>query len=252
MNAPFSWPNSSLSISVGGIAPQSTHDERPARARARLVDRLGEQALAGAGLALEQDGRVGVGEPRQHREDPAHRVAGAERAAPPRSADSCVAVLAAERVEAQPAAADRDHRAGREVRALDRDAVDRGAVRAAEVADQVAARRRRDREVVARHRGIGEHELVAGAVPIASSAPPPSIASVAVGAVDHGEPVARKPDLARVRDRGRVVDAIAAVRSLMAYCLTAAVAVEVARAIRCTLSVGDALPAVPTPATAER
>ena len=48
VNAPFSWPNSSDSMSVSAIAEQSTDDERPRRAR-RSVDRAGDELLAGAG-----------------------------------------------------------------------------------------------------------------------------------------------------------------------------------------------------------
>src|SRR5690606_38966876 len=45
---------------VGRDRAAVDHDERAGRARALLVDRLGDGALAGAGLAVEQDGAVGV------------------------------------------------------------------------------------------------------------------------------------------------------------------------------------------------
>ena len=59
MKAPFSRPNSSLSISVDGIAAQLTRTIGRAAARAQLVDPRREQFLAGAGLAEQQHGRVG-------------------------------------------------------------------------------------------------------------------------------------------------------------------------------------------------
>ena len=48
VNAPFSWPNSSLSSSVSGSAAQLTFDERARVALAGLVERLGDELLAGA------------------------------------------------------------------------------------------------------------------------------------------------------------------------------------------------------------
>ena len=51
VNAPFSWPNSSLSISVGVTAPQLNDDERRRAPRAGVVDRAREHVLADAGLA---------------------------------------------------------------------------------------------------------------------------------------------------------------------------------------------------------
>ncbi len=58
VNAPFSWPNSSLSTSVGGSAAQLTRTSARLRAAAARVQRAGEQLLAGAGLAEQQHRRV--------------------------------------------------------------------------------------------------------------------------------------------------------------------------------------------------
>ena len=58
MNAPFSWPNSSLSISSVGIAAQFTLTNGPAGKRAFGVDVRGQQFLAGAGFAGQQHARV--------------------------------------------------------------------------------------------------------------------------------------------------------------------------------------------------
>ena len=53
---PFLWPNSSLSISSVGIAPQFTGHERPVAARAGVMDQVRHQLLAGAGLAIDCTG----------------------------------------------------------------------------------------------------------------------------------------------------------------------------------------------------
>jgi hypothetical protein len=51
VNAPFTWPNSSLSISSSGIAAQLTSTNGPLRA-AQRVDGARDQLLAGAVLAV--------------------------------------------------------------------------------------------------------------------------------------------------------------------------------------------------------
>ena len=48
-------------------------DERPALALAEIVQRLGDQLLAGAGLAGDQDGQVGIHQPRDDAVDLLHR-----------------------------------------------------------------------------------------------------------------------------------------------------------------------------------
>ena len=68
VNAPFSWPNSSLSSSVSGSAPQLT-DTNGARGAARFaVDRAGHQLLAGAALAVHQHRAVAGRHPPDHGE----------------------------------------------------------------------------------------------------------------------------------------------------------------------------------------
>ena len=59
VNAPFSWPKSSLSISSVGIAAQFTLTNGPGGKRALAVDVRGQQFLAGAGLARQQHAGVG-------------------------------------------------------------------------------------------------------------------------------------------------------------------------------------------------
>ena len=61
VNAPFSWPNSSLSSSSAGSAAQLTFTNgRSFRGRS-LVDRARHELLADAALAADEDGDVAVG-----------------------------------------------------------------------------------------------------------------------------------------------------------------------------------------------
>ena len=66
VKAPFSCPNSSLSISSAGIAAALTATNGPVGAVAELVDRLGDQLLAGARFAEDQHGQVVAQHPRDH------------------------------------------------------------------------------------------------------------------------------------------------------------------------------------------
>ena len=62
VNAPLTWPNSSLSR-MFSLERRAVQRPRTACSpRAVLVDRLGHQLLAGAGLALDQHGGVGRGD----------------------------------------------------------------------------------------------------------------------------------------------------------------------------------------------
>ena len=68
VKAPFSWPNSSLSMSVEGIAAQLTRMNGAAVAGAALMQRAGQQFLARTGFAQQEDRHVGRGRVRQPRE----------------------------------------------------------------------------------------------------------------------------------------------------------------------------------------
>ena len=57
VNAPFSWPKSSLSMSVGASAAQFTLTSGACATRAQLVERAREELLAGSGLAEQEHGR---------------------------------------------------------------------------------------------------------------------------------------------------------------------------------------------------
>ena len=54
VKAPFSWPKSSLSSSVSGMAAQLMRHERRSARAAVLVDGAGDELLAGAALAGDQ------------------------------------------------------------------------------------------------------------------------------------------------------------------------------------------------------
>ena len=72
VKAPFTWPNSSLSSSDSGSAPQLTGTNSLLGARPLVVDGGGHQLLARAALALDQDGHVDVGQVADQVEDLEH------------------------------------------------------------------------------------------------------------------------------------------------------------------------------------
>ena len=67
VNAPRTWPNSSLSSSASGMRRAVDRDERPLAAPAARVERARDQLLAGAALAGDQHRGVGVGDPLDQR-----------------------------------------------------------------------------------------------------------------------------------------------------------------------------------------
>ena len=81
VKAPFSCPKSSLSTSSRLIAAQFIATNGLRAARAAVVERLRDQLLAGAALAADEHREVGVGDPVDGLEHPAHRRAGADDAA---------------------------------------------------------------------------------------------------------------------------------------------------------------------------
>ena len=62
VNAPFSWPKSSLSSSPSLSAAQLTLTSGFCAAQAVVMDGLGDQFLARARLAADEHGRVGRGD----------------------------------------------------------------------------------------------------------------------------------------------------------------------------------------------
>ena len=63
VNAPRTWPNSSDSSSVSGIAAQFTLMSGMLALRAAVVDRARDQLLAGAGLAGDEHRALGLARP---------------------------------------------------------------------------------------------------------------------------------------------------------------------------------------------
>ena len=131
------------------------HDERPLRARRRVVDAARHQLLAGAALAEEQHRRVRLARALEDREHLAHRDRLAVERAEVivlrrRDVDDLVG-----RHQLDQRLADAQRDAGRRDDLADGDAIDHGAVARAEVGDREALRVRRDRAVAARHERIG-------------------------------------------------------------------------------------------------
>ena len=75
VKAPRSWPKSSLSTSSRLSAAQFILTSGFGAPRAAIVERVGDQLLAGAALAADQDGDVGVGDLVDGLEDAPHRRA---------------------------------------------------------------------------------------------------------------------------------------------------------------------------------
>ena len=101
VNAPRSWPKSSDSTRFGGTAVQSKTTNGPLRARAPVVERLGEDLLAGAGLALDDDRDVARGEALAERIEAAHLDARADDAPERRGARERDLLRGRERVDAE-------------------------------------------------------------------------------------------------------------------------------------------------------
>ena len=115
MNAPFSWPNSSLSISVPATAPQSTTTNGLSLRRDSAWMRARDQILAGAGLALDQHGRVGRRDALDQAEDLAHRERAADQLAERLLVRRQDLDALLERLELELHRADGDHAAGADV-----------------------------------------------------------------------------------------------------------------------------------------
>ena len=73
VNEPLTWPNSSDSSSCSGIAPQLIATNGCSRRRLALWIARAMQLLAGAGLAVDEDARVAVGDEPRLREHVLHR-----------------------------------------------------------------------------------------------------------------------------------------------------------------------------------
>ena len=199
VNEPLTCPKSSLSMSVGATAAQSsTTKGRAARglaswmAVARTLLPVPVSPSSSTVLSdLAIDGQRG--------EDAPHRGAGPE--------DRAEAILGAQRladvlvdlVDAQRGAAGAHARAVADVAPVDAHGAHPGAVRRAEIAQQEALRRRGDAEVVARHGGVGQHEVVARHDADGELARAGADDGAGVGALDHRQREAVEAQLVRPR-----------------------------------------------------
>ena len=96
VNAPRAWPNSSASASSAGSAAQL---KRTSGLSARVdlrVEELGDELLAGAGLAAHEHGDVARGDAAGRFEQAAHRARGADDAATERLLGGEAAVVDAQ------------------------------------------------------------------------------------------------------------------------------------------------------------
>ena len=84
VKAPLAWPNSSDSIRSFGQRGAVDLDQRPLHAGALGVDGVGDELLAGAALADDEDVGVGAGHRVQHLEHALHRRRGPEHPPVPR------------------------------------------------------------------------------------------------------------------------------------------------------------------------
>src|ERR1039458_8845856 len=80
VKAPFSYPNNSPSISVSGIAPQSTATNGP-RARAEPVDGPRHQVLSRPGFSQNQNAEIRLATPRALGDQARDRLARTHRLA---------------------------------------------------------------------------------------------------------------------------------------------------------------------------
>jgi hypothetical protein len=124
------------------------------------VDRLRDDFLAGAGLAIDHDGRRGRRDLLDDRIDLAHLRVGADECAAAIGARRHDLYLFFARVELEQTLTDRDRAPGLQERFADAHLVDERAVRRVVVDEHVAVVVLDDLAVVARHRVVVEHDVV--------------------------------------------------------------------------------------------
>ena len=174
-------------------------DEGAAPARAGVVDRPGGELLAGAGLALEQDGDVGGGGELEHGEDLAHDQAGADQLAEAVRAAGVDLQLVRLGLDPQGGAADPEGGAGGDLQGGQLRALVEGAVGAAEVLDQeLTAGLGADPEVLARDAAVAEGEGAGAVAADGDGGEAEGDGAAHVGAVDDDELAADAAAAARV------------------------------------------------------
>ena len=158
MKAPRSWPKSSrLDERRAARAAQSKTTNGSPRARARVVERLGEHLLAGAGLALEQHAEIASGDSFERGEQRVHGGRGGDGMAEAR--DRVDARVRVARRQEELGLADAHRRFLREGDAADAGRAVEAAVFRVEIGDAQAALDGGDVEVEARDPRISEHEI---------------------------------------------------------------------------------------------
>jgi hypothetical protein len=133
--------------------------ERPLGTRACRVNRLRDQLLAGAGLALDQDAQIGGGDPGEHREQLAHLRRFAEQRAEAADVRALARLGFGERCQRQHAVAERDLERTRRRDVIDSQPVHANAIRRARVADPEALLVQLDLAVLARDRVIVQAQV---------------------------------------------------------------------------------------------
>jgi hypothetical protein len=146
----------------GGDGRAVEDDQRAARAGALVVQPLGHQLLAGAGLALDQHGGVGGRHPLEHREHPAHGHAAADEPAEALARRQRDLHHLGQHRQAQRALAEGDVRVGAGVGIAHREPVEEGAVAATGVEDADAILLEADGQVMAADRGVVELQVAVG------------------------------------------------------------------------------------------
>jgi hypothetical protein len=139
------------------------HHERPGRARRVLVQRLGDQLLADAGLAADEHGGVALGQLLQAGEHLAHDDAAPDESGEAQARRERHLDRLAERLEAHPRGADRQHRPGRDIDVVDAQPAHEGAVGGVEIAQPVAALVEADLAVDAGDLRVAQLHVVAAA-----------------------------------------------------------------------------------------
>ena len=164
VNEPRSWPKRALSASVAGMAPQSTTTNGLLRARARLVDGLRDELLAGARLAGDEHREVRRRGLLQALEDAAHPRRSARPAGRSRRGPGTSTSLGPDGRELHHRVAERHVRVLGEVDLAHARVADERAVARAEVAQAHAALGRDELHVHGADLAVVEHQ-VAGLVP---------------------------------------------------------------------------------------
>ncbi len=187
---------------VLGDRPAVSDDEGLLHALAHAVDLFGQQLLARAGLAVDQHRGVGPADGAQLGEDGPHLGATADHRAEALRVVQRHLDLVGERGDADQAVPQLQLDAVADGDLAEAQAVDEGAVGAVQVLDLEAARARGDAQVITRHRGVGERQVVGGQRADVDLLGAKGLVLAGVGALDHLQPdlAPQEPGVLGVRD----------------------------------------------------